>query len=283
MDGMSAGVVEGVDTDSGVVVKDVPVGTPQGQDQGGSDKGDQAEGSQDSSDGGSASGQDARQRGKSVYSQMRELRSQLRDQRGYWEGQVGTLKQQLDEIRAQVSQGPQVRKQGKTFWEAPEESIDERLSSHLSEFEKRMASKFEQTQEQREQAAVRSQEVSEAAKFIRTQKGITEDDIQDIRDILKDNPELEGLSPMKQARYALMEWREARGIGDKTAQKNRASSVTGAPAQGSGPKIWTESEINTEMGKFPQNVALWTADDKTRFEKMDAEIRNAYREKRVTK
>lgn len=275
---LGVGVVEG-SPDTGLDVKDVPAGTPQGSDDAGADKGDQAEGSQDSSDSGSASGQDGRQRGKSVFSQMRELKSQLRDQRGYWESEVGQLKRQLEEFRAQIGRGSPVEKRSKWSWDAPDQYLDERLN----QLEQNLEQKFEQTQAQREEMSVRQQEITEAAKFIRSQKGMTEDDIQDIRDILKSNPQLENLAPMDQAEFALFKWQKERGIGDKTAQKNRASSVTGSGTQGTGPKMWTESEIEKEMAKFPQNVALWTPEVKTRFEKIDNEIRLAYREKRVTK
>ena len=232
-------------------------------------------------DGGSEEGQAGRQRGKSVYSKVRELEARLRDQRGYWESEVGGLKQQLEEIRTQF--GQQGRKPTKTFWEAPEEVLEERLSSHLTEFEKRMASKFEQTQEQREQAVLQKQEMSEAAKFIRSQKGLTEDDIQDIAEILRSNPNLEKLPYMDQAEFALFKWQKERGITDNTAKKQRASSVTGAPATGGGPKMWTEAEINAELAKFPPNPANYTPEDEARFKKLDDEWKRAFRENRVTK
>lgn len=243
----------------------------------------QAGGAEGSSDGGSVTDTGARQRGKSVYSQVRELNAKLREQRGYYESELGGLKQQLEEIRSQVGQGRQTQKQGKTFWEAPEEVLEERLSSHLGELEKRMQTKFAETQAQREASQVRQQEVSEAAKFIRTQKGITEEDVQDIREILQSNPDLEHLSPMDQAEFALYKWQKERGIGDNTAKKNRASTVTGAPASGGGPKIWTESEIKAEIAKFPQDISQWSKDDEAKFKRLDDEFKRAYRENRVSK
>lgn len=247
------------------------------------EKVDQAGGEQSSSDGSSVEGQQSRQRGKSVYSQVRELNAKLREQRSYWESEVGTLRQQLEEIRSQVGSRQATPKQGKTFWEAPEEILEERLSSHMSELEKRMQSTFEQTQAQREQAALRSQEVSEAAKFIRSQKGITEDDIADIREILQSNPNLNNLSPMDQAEFALYKWQKERGITDKSANKARASTTVGAPASVAGPRTWTEAQIEAEMSKFPSDVKSWTKEENEKFALLDREIQNAYREKRVTK
>jgi hypothetical protein len=280
---MSNGVVEGSETGTDTAVKETPSST--GEESAVSEKVEQAGGTETgSSDGGSVDGQAGRQRGKSVYSQIRELQNRLREQRGYWESEVGGLKSQLEEIRAQFGNGQQGRKPGKTFWEAPEEVLEERLSTHLSDFEKRMSTKFEQTQAQREQAEVRKQEVSEAAKFIRSQKGMTEDDIQDIREILHSNPNLESLSPMDQAEFALFKWQKERGIGDNTAKKQRASTVTGAPPGGSGsPKVWSEAEIQAELSKFPPNPANYTPEDEARWKRLDDEWRRAYREKRVTK
>lgn len=277
MDGIGAGVVEGSPAEI--------VGAPEsstGTETNVSETAEQAGGEQ-SSDGGSVNGQQGQKRGKSVYAQVRELNSKLREQRGYWESEVGSLKTQLEEIRNQVGSRQAVQKQSKTFWEAPEEVLEERLSSHLSELEKRMQTKFEQTQAQREEASIRTQEVSEAAKFIRAQKGITDEDIQDIREILQSNPSLNGLSPMDQAEYALYKWQKERGITDNSAKKARASTVTGAPpAAGSGKKMWTKSEIESELSKFPPNPADYTPDDEARFKKLDDEWRRAMREGRMS-
>lgn len=278
---IGVGTVEAPINTGDATVKETPSST--GQESVASETVDQAGDSQESTDGSPVNGQNVRQRGKSVYSQVRELNAKLRDQRGYWESEVGTLKQQLQELRTQIAEGQPGRKQSKTFWEAPEEILEERLTSHLSNLEKRMQSKFEQTQAQREESQIRQQEVSEAAKYIRSQKGITDEDIQDIREILESNPDFEHLSPMKQAKFALYEWRESRGIGDNTAKKQRASTVTGAPVSSAGPKVWTESEIDAEIKKFPQDVRTWTPEQETRWKQLDDEIRLAYRQKRVTK
>lgn len=276
MDGIGAGVVE-----TAPVVGATPESST-GEEAGASKTEEQAGGEQPA-DGGSVDGQQGRERGKSVYAKVRELQSQLRDQRGYWESEVGSLKQQLEEIRSHFGSRQAVPKQGKTFFEAPEDVLSETLNSHLSEFEKRMFSKFEQTQADREAASERAQEVSEAAKFIRSQKGISDEDIQDIREILQSNPDLNGLSPMKQAKYALMEWKESRGIMDNTARKNRASTVTGAAVStATGKKIWSKSEIETELAKFPPNPANYTPEDEARFKKLDDEWRRASREGRMT-
>lgn len=281
-DTMTAGTVEAPAATIGGATSTEVEAPSSGAESTGSEIEENQPGGQTAPDGGSANGQAVRQRGKSVYSQVRELQSRLREQRSYWESEVGQLRAQIDEIK-QGFAGRQQPKPGKTFWEAPEEVLEERLASHLSELEKRMQSKFEQTQEQREKAAIRQQELSEAAKFIRSQKGITDDDIQEIRDILESRPYLEGLPPMEQAEYALLKWQKEKGITDKSALKAKASTVTGAPPNTAGKRTWTEAEINAEMGKFPPNPANWTPEDKQRFDALDREIRMAYKEKRVTK
>lgn len=281
-DTMTNGVVDAPATVGGATATETPEVSP-GTESVASENGEQAGASQDGSDGGSVNGSGARQRGKSVYSQMRELQSRLREQRSYWESEVGGLKQQLQEIRNQFTQGPQTQKPGKLFWDAPGEVLTESLLPHLAELKKELKAEFEQTQTQREEHALRGQEISEAAKFIRSQKGLTEDDVQDIREILLSNPNLSNLPPMDQAEFALYKWQKTRGITDNSAKKERASTVTGAPPQASGPKIWTESEIQAEIAKFPPNVAHWTKEQEAKWKQLDDEFKRAYREKRVTK
>lgn len=282
-DALGVGVVDAPINDGNVAGKEMPessqgagIATPEtGVEHAGGEK--------SSAEGSSVGGQEARQRGPSKLDTIRELRAKIREQRSYWESEVGTLKSQLEEIRNQIASGQRGQKQSKTFWEAPEEVLEERLSSHLTELEKRMQTKFEQTQEQRDQEALRQREMSEAAKFIRSQKGLTEDDIQDIVEILRSNPNLESLPYMDQAEFALFKWQKERGITDNSARKARASTVTGAPPTNTGPKIWTESEIEAEIKKFPADIRTWTPEQETRWKQLDDEFKRAYREKRVTK
>lgn len=279
---LGIGTVE-APVNTGVATETKAPDSSAGQENVASETAEQAGESQDSPDGSSVDSQAGRTRGTSVHSRIREMQARMREQRNYWESEVGGLKSQLEEIRNRLGEGQQGRKPSKTFWEAPEEVLEERLSSHLSDFEKRMSTKFEQTQAQREESQLRQQEVSEAAKFIRTQKGMTEDDIQDIREILHSNPKWENLDPMDQAEFALAKWEKQRGITDNSAKKARASTVSGTPPSNAGPKIWTESEIKAEVSKFPQDIAQWSKDDEAKFKRLDDEFKRAYRENRVTK
>lgn len=282
MDTLSAGVVDAPVNSGGATATEMPVDT-QGQGSVAPENENQAGASQEVPEGSPVNGQDVRQRGPSKLDTIRELRAKLRDQRTYWESEIGSLRSQIEELKQGFASGRNGQKPSKTFWEAPEEVLEERLSSHLSELEKRMLTKIEQRQVEDQEASVRQQELSEAAKFIRSQKGITEDDIADIKEILASKPYLSSMPPMEQAEYVLSVWQKQRGISDRSASKQRASTVTGAPPAAGGAKMWTESEIDAEMKKFPPNVANWSKEDETRFKKLDDEIRRAYREKRVTK
>lgn len=243
----------------------------------------QAGDSQESPEVGSEREQNVRQRGPSKMDTIRQLRQERREMRSYWESEVGQLKAQIEELKKGIGSGHQTQKPSKTFWEAPEEIIDERLGSRLSEMEKRLLERFEQRESQNQQSTEWKQETSEAEKFILDQKGLTPDDHEDIAEIIRATPSMQNLRPMERAKYAYFLWKEERGITDRSASKARAATSSGAPPAQGGVKTWTETEIRAEMDKFPQNPANWSKEDEARFKSLDDEIRRAYRENRVKK
>ena len=242
-----------------------------------------AGGEQSSSEGGREQGTETRRpQFKSKNQTIYELRQKLRERDGYWETEVGTLKQQLAEIQ-QMFRG-QKQKPSRTFWEAPEEVLEERLENHLSAMEERLASRWEEKQSKYQQDLQLRQEASEAAKLIKSQQGITDDDIMEIRDILASDPVARRMadSPMEQAEYVLYKWGKSKGITDKSSLKSKAAGVQGAPPQAGGAKIWTESEMEQAVMKLG-DPKRWTDKEKSEYARLEQEFMNAYAQKRVRK
>lgn len=218
------------------------------------------------SEDGKPEGTDTRKPYRSKNQTIYELRQRIREQEGTFNSRLEQLQQQYDELKSLVSSRGQDRKASRTFWEAPEET----LKAMLAEERQALREEFRQTREQDQQSVEWRQETSEAAKFITSQKGLTEDDLADIEELVRSTPEMQALSPMQRAKYAMFLWRDQRGITDKSGLKARASTVVGAPPGASGQR--TEEEINREMGKLPDNVAKWTPEDHKKFDALEREI-----------
>lgn len=226
--------------------------------------------SQEASEDGKEQGTETRKPFRSKNQTIYELRQRIRDQEGTFTQKLSQLEQKLEEL-SRVSPRGQNQKPSRTFWEAPEEVIDERMTSHLSEMEKRILDRLEQREALNQQSSEWKQETSEAVKFIKTQKGLTEDDHRDIEEIVRSTPEMQALTPMQRAKYALFLWREEKGISDKSALKAKAATVIGAPP-GQGPSELTEAEINKRLGDFPVDVSKWTPEDHAKWKSLEAEI-----------
>lgn len=258
--------------------------TGQGQveSQGSQGQTDNAGGSQESSEGGKGQGTDTRKtQFRSKNQTIFELRQSVRER----DAKLAELEQKFSQFEQKFQPRGQERKPSRTFWEAPEEVLDERIGQHLSEMEKRMLENFNQTRQLDQQNVAWKQELSEAAKLIRGYKGITDDDITDIRELLVSNPTLQRLeqSPVEQAEYALHLWEKQKGIGDKSGLKNQAASVQGAPPSSGGKRNWTEADIKRENEKFPVDPGKWTPDQAKAFEAFKTEVKQAYHENRVRK
>lgn len=240
-----------------------------------------AGGSKDPSESGSVAEQNVRQRGPSKIDTIRQLRQERREMRSYLESEVGQLRSQIEELKKGLASGQSGQKPSKTFWEDPEGTLEEKMSSHLSKLEERMLSKIEQRQSFDQQSSEWRQETSEATKFIQDQKGLTQEDEEDIAEIVRSTPAMQNLRPFERARYALFLWKEERGITDKSASKERASTVSGAPPSLGGMKNWTKAEMEAEINKFPPNPKDWSPEDEKRFKTLDNEFKRAFREGRV--
>jgi len=244
----------------------------------------QAGGSQDPSESGSVDGQSVRQRGPSKLDTIRDLRAKLREQRSYWESEMGTVKSQMEELKNLMQSGQSGPKPRKTLWENPDDWFDDKLGTHMSDLERRIVSKIEKRDSESQADYQQRLEVSEAAKFIKSQKGMTEDDIQEIREILAENPKWAQLDPMDQAEFALARWQKGHGITDKSDAKARAATSGGSGhASEGGAKIWTESEMEREISLLPRDPKNWSDENKKRFDYLDTEFKRAVSEGRVKK
>jgi len=251
---------------------------PQGDEQ-------NAGGEQSFSESGKVDGTDTprpqfRSKNQTIY----ELRQRLRERDAYWDSEVGTLKTQLAQLQKMLTGEPD-RKPSRTFYDAPEDTLRALLKESLEPLKENILGEFRQSQEEREQAQALKQEALEAAKFIRSQKSITEDEIQEIRELLQTDEVAQSLgqSPMKQAKYVMYLWNQERGIADKSDLKNRARSITGASVStGNGPRTWTEADMKAEADKLGP-VKDWGPEQKKKFKELETEFMKAYADGRVKK
>lgn len=266
-------------------VKETPndsVGTGTAAPESGQPGQDRAGDSQEPPEGGSAENNQNRRRGTSPFSQNRELRQQLRQMESTYNSRLQELEARLEKFGGPKN-GDESSKPRKTFWEAPEEILDERMQGHLSEFEKRLLTRLEADRTASQESSEWKQEVSEAAKLIQSDNSLQPDDIADIEDIVRSTPAMQNLRPLERAKYAKYLWQQERGIGDKSALKNKASSFTGAPPVAGGKREWTESSMEQELKKFPVDPGKWTSEEKAKYDALEKEFSAAYREKRVRK
>lgn len=247
---------------------------------------ERAGGSQDSAEGNQAEGQDSgNRRGPSKMDTIRELRGKLRDQRSYWESEQAKTNARFEELEARLKRG-QDPKPSKTFWEAPEEVMDERFKTHTQVLRDEIREMLRTRDTESQETSEWKQETSQAAEFIRSQKGLTPEDMDSIKEFVVeqlDSPKsiIQQMRPQERAEYALFKWQQNRGIGDRGALKAKASTVVGAPPAQGGQKTWTEAEIQRELDKFPKDISKYTKDDLVNFDLLEREIKQAQKDGRV--
>lgn len=239
---------------------------------------DNAGGEQSTSEGGKANGTDSRKSFRSKNQTIYELRQAVRDR----DVKLQSFEERLASFE-QKFQPRQERKPSRTFWEAPEEVLDERITGHLSEMEKRLLDRMEQRDAQNQMSSDWKQEASEAAKLITSQKDLTDDDMSEIKEIVDSNPAMQKMRPMERAEYALYLWQKEKGITDKSGMKQRATSVQGTPPTASGKRMWTKSEMDREVAKFPTNPGMWTPEQSKAWTALDNEFQLASSEGRIRK
>ena len=281
---MDETLVAGEETTVSTSEKAIP-GVPQGTETDASEssepKGseDQARDSRESSEGSRVVEKNDRPR-NSWKKTVDQLRASRREERQRWESEIGELKSQIQQLSKSQS-GNSNQKQSKTFWEAPEEVMQERMREQLEALKEELINSISQRDVQSQQTSQWQQETSEATKFIQSQKGVTDEDAEDIADIVRSTPEMQNLSPMQRARYGLFLWQEQRGITDKSSMKAKASTLQGAAPATGGPKIWTDAEVEAELAKFPKDPKHFTKEQNDKFTAFERELRRAQKEGRV--
>lgn len=280
--GIETGVVNAseITTQEGATATETPE-VAQGTESVASGNEQQPSGSQDPAEGGQVDSQPSRQRGPTKLDTIRELRAERREREQRYQSEMGDLKTQLQEMKAMLQSRDGNKKPSKTFWEAPEEVLDERINGHLSEFEKRLLGQLNTTKQADQEATQWEQEKFKAAEFIQSQKGITPEDQEDITELIRSTPAMLQMRPQERAEYGLFLWQKQKGIGDRTALKQKASTVVGAPSAG-GEKVWTEADITRAVDEFNKTpMDKWSPDQIQKFDAFEREIREAQRQGRV--
>lgn len=261
--------------------KETPAGST-GTESVASETNGQAGDSQERAEGSPEDSQQARPRGPSKLDTIKELRAKLRERDSRYGTEMETLKSQLDEMKQMIASRGGEKKPSKTFWEAPEEILEERMKANMQSLKEEILQGMQQRESVNQETTEWKQETSKAAEFIQGQKGISPNDHEDIAEIVRSTPAMQHMRPMERAQYAVYLWQQQRGIGDRSVLKAKAVSTTGvAPAPG-GQKTWTSAEIDAKTAEFekvPQN--LWTPEQKVAFETFAREIKDAFNQGRV--
>lgn len=235
--------------------------------------------SQEVSEGGKGQGTEPRPQFRSKMATINELRQKLRER----DSQIQSFQERLTKFE-QKFQPRQERKPSRSFWEAPEEVLEERLQNHITAMEERLAQRWQEQQTQIQQTAEWRQETMEATKLVQDTLKLTEEEQEELAEMLRTSRAAQQMSPMDRAEYAIFKWQQAKGIGDRSDLKRRAASVPGTSTQHrGGPRIWSEAEINAELAKFPTNPGKWTEEHEKSWRNLDSEIKLAYKQGRVRK
>ena len=236
-------------------------------------------GSQDSTD--DSQGNTGERRGWSKLDEIRELRASRREAR---EREAATLTE-LQQLRQQFEQLRQAQQQPRTgkperdpskFWQDPEASIQSALDERLERLQESMVERFQTTREEEYAQQALNYERGQAVEFIRSQKGYSQEDDEDLIEIIHENG-LSNLSPMQAARAAWSIFQQEKGIGDRSALKAQASGVVGQPpGVGLGKKVWSSAEYERTLDDLMKNPKYLID-----HPELEAELMSAQREGRV--
>lgn len=227
-------------------------------------------------DGQNANGEGGTNRRRpSIYDTVKELRAERREARvreTEFLRQIQELRQAMEQANAPK---PGVSERNPAdFWQDPEGRLERLMEDRLGRLEEGLAGRFEQSREAREQEQVLNQERSEAVEFIRSQKGYSSDDDEDLIDIINEQG-LQTLSPKQAAKAAWAIFQQDRGVGDRSLAKARATGVVGQPpGVGFGRKVWSKAEYDQTIDALERNPKGLTKE-------LEAELLSAAREGRV--
>jgi hypothetical protein len=210
-------------------------------------------GSQDSTEG--SQPQDQGRRKWSIQDEVKELRAQRRELRDRL-GSFDQMREELAQLRESVTRqaDSKAAKTPANFWLDPEATLDAKLTEKLERLQNSMFERFDTTRQQQEQQQALRQEQASATEFIRTQKGYSAQDDEDLIEIIEGIPNRQNLSPAWVAEYAWMKLQQSRGVGDRSSLKRQAAGVQGQPpGRGFGEKQWTKAEFENAVDMVAKN------------------------------
>lgn len=208
---------------------------------------------QSSAEGSQSQGQERRK--WSIQDEVKELRAQRRELRERLSS-FDEMRNELSQLRDSVNRRdkPEVAKTPANFWQDPEGTLDAKLTEKLERLQEQMFQRFDTTREQQEQIHHLRQEQASATEFIRTQKGYSAQDDEDLIEIIEGIPNRQNLSPTMVAEYAWMKLQQSRGVGDRSSLKRQAAGVQGQPpGRGFGEKQWTKAEFENAVDLVAKN------------------------------
>lgn len=222
-----------------------------------------AGGSQEQTEGGKDDGtEQAKSKFVSKQQQLYELRQKLRER----DSQIEQLNERFSQFERKLQERTQEQKPSRTFWEAPEDTIKEMMEENR----KALLTEFNQTRLQDQEGVAWKQETSEAAKFIQSQKGMTQDDHIEIAELIRSTPAMANMRPMERAEYATFLWQKSHGIGDRSAAKARAATVTGSPGTSTGKR--NAADVEKDILSLPKDMKKWSPEDHKRYDALEKEI-----------
>lgn len=197
----------------------------------------------------------------SLQDEVKELRAQRRELREQVKSSE-SLREELRQLRETVNR-PRQEPAAKTppnFWQDPEGTLEAKLEEKLSRLQEQMFERFSTTREQEYAQQALRQEQATGVEFIRSQKGYSQEDDEDLIEIIEENG-LKSLSPMQAARTAWALLQQSRGVGDRSLAKARAAGVQGqAPGAGLGKKVWSKADFDAALDSInprdPKHDAL---------------------------
>jgi hypothetical protein len=205
---------------------------------------------------------------KELRAERRELRERLQN----FQSQLEELKQTRESENRQRQEPP--AKTRANFWEDPEGTLEAKLEEKLTRMQDAMFERFSTTREQEHAQQVLRQEQASGVEFIRSQKGYSAEDDEELIEIIADNG-LRNLAPMQAAKTAWALLQQSRGVGNRSLAKQQAAGVQGqAPGQGFGKKVWSKAEFDKAIDSISN-----PSDPK--FNQLIQELESAHKEGRV--
>lgn len=215
------------------------------------------------------------QRRWSKVDEIRDLRAWRREARqretGYQQ-ELSSVRQQLEELRQMQQPNPsKTARNPSDFWQDPEAALQRNLEERLGGLEERLLDRISMSREMEQHQQVLHQKQETAVEFIRSQPNYSQEDDEDLIDIIESIPlqQRQTLEPEWVAEWAWLKLNQSRGVGDRSKSRARASSVVGQPpGAGLSGKVWSKAEFDATVDLLDKQGAK--ADSKLLDELMSA-------------